>query len=114
MRMYQSLRGEANKDNGSGPFVAYEGPILTGFKCGNAQQPGCLTLDQNVRLHSCEKGTGCSAVDNNTVWIRPILARTRFGYETSEVGIGGGGGDLTQRAELELESLGNIDQLVEL
>jgi DNA cross-link repair 1C protein len=70
----------------------------------NTEQPGILTLDSTVKLHSCEKGTKCHQLDDSTVWIRPIIARTASGQEICEMGVGGGGGDLTQNPELELES----------
>jgi len=99
----------------SGPFLAHEGPVLTGYKCGNTPQVGCLTSDHNVRIHSCEKGMHCAAInDDKTVWIRPIVTRTTNGDEIAEMGLGGGGGDLTQRPELELDSGYLISQFLEL
>lgn len=95
--------------------LAPEGPALAGFKVGNHIQEGILTLDQDVRIHSCEKGTRCkcNAPNNNTVWIRPIITRLN-GEEISEMGVGGGGGDLTGRPELELDSDVVIQQLMTL
>ena len=86
---------------------------MTGYVCGNIPQEGCLTDDQTVRLHSCEKGMHCPTITDKTVWIKPIITRTQFG-EMAEVGVGGGGGDLTQRPELELDNDFVIDQLLSL
>ncbi len=78
---------------------------MTGYKCGNTLQPGCLTNDTNVRLHSCERGVHCPVVLNeNTVWIKPVVTRTQVGEEIEEMGIGGGGGDLTEHQELEVDN----------
>ncbi len=86
---------------------------MTGYVCGNTPQEGCLTGDQTVQLHSCEKGMHCPAINDKTVWIKPIIARTKHG-EMAEVGVGGGGGDLAQRPELELDNDFIIDQLLSL
>jgi hypothetical protein len=86
---------------------------LAGYICGNTPQEGCLTDDQTVRLHSCEKGMHCPTTDKKTVWIKPIITRTKHG-EIAEVGVGGGGGDLAQRPELEVDSDLAIDQLLDL
>ena len=114
MRLYEALRGTTNKEQHSGPFIASEGPQLTGYKCGNTPQAGCLTNDENVRLHSCEKGMHCSAIQNKKiVWIKPIVTRTKDEGEIEELGVGGGGGDLAQHQELEVNST-IIDQLLDL
>jgi hypothetical protein len=120
MRLYASLRGLSNDPRDptndahlSAPFLAHEGPALTGYKCGNTLQAGCLTNDPNVRIHSCEKGLHCDKLNEKTVWIRPIVTRTAKG-EMAEVGVGGGGGDLTRRLEIELDSEGVIDEFLGL
>lgn len=99
MGLYQALRG----DSASGALSS-EAPVLAGYKCGNTDQPGILTDDPAVRLHSCEKGTACPFHDGKkeVIWIQPIVCR-RGSMEVAEVGIGGGGGDLTQKPELELD-----------
>lgn len=76
---------------------------LCGFILGNHKQEGCLTEDPNVRLHSCEKGTGCAVITNNknVARILPIVSRLPNGTEMHEMGIGGGKGDLDQQHELE-------------
>jgi hypothetical protein len=82
-----------------------EAPALCGFMNGNHVQPGCLTSLENVRIHSCERGMGCSVLDNdkdgNIVHIIPIISRTGH-IEIAEPGAGGGKGDLAQKEELEL------------
>ena len=55
----------------------------------------------------------CDKVNEKTVWIRPIIARTQHG-EMAEIGVGGGGGDLTRRPELDLDSNYKIDEFLEL
>jgi DNA cross-link repair 1C protein len=57
----------------------------------------------------------CEATNNvNTVQIRPIITRTKVGAEIAEVGVGGGGGDLSQRPEVEFDSELMIDQFLGL
>ncbi len=114
MALYQSLRAGAHElRRTSEPFFAHEGPMLSGYQVANTDQPGILTLDRHVRLHSCEKGARCKHLNAETVWIRPIITRTASGEEIAEMGVGGGGGDLNQRAELVLESDVIIHQLME-
>lgn len=80
-----------------------EAPALTGFTCGNKFQPGLLTNDENVRLHSCEKGTRCSTMaKGDVIFITPIVAHISAASDMAEVGIGGGAGDLEQQEELVL------------
>lgn len=121
MRLYQSLRrksqnGEPNTANDIpiSSFFAAEAPALIGHQYANHFQSGCLTLDPSVRIHSCEKNTGCSGLDDNTVCIRPIISRISSGKELNEIGVGGGAGDLTQRPELELDNAGCIEQIMSL
>lgn len=80
-----------------------EGMALCGFQLGNRVHSGCLTNDESVRLHSCEQGTQCRAIEasSNVVWIIPSITRWKEG-DVPEIGAGGGGGDLTQTHELEL------------
>ncbi|KAK8045659.1 artemis protein [Apiospora rasikravindrae] len=90
--------------------LAKEAPYLVGFSCANNQHDGCLTLDEHVRIHSCEKGTACSVVQNQpVVWVKPIFSRLPDGREIAEVGIGGGGGDLEREAELQYITADNLD-----
>jgi DNA cross-link repair 1C protein len=103
MGVYKSLMAKSTPERWSTQFhLSKEAPFLVGFTCGNQQQKGCLTLDENVRIHSCEKGVPCVAMQNKPiVWIKPIVARLPTGEELAEVGIGGGGDDLGQEAELD-------------
>ncbi|KAL9099666.1 MAG: hypothetical protein Q9163_004867 [Psora crenata] len=83
---------------------SHEGSALFGFQCGNRHQPGCLTDRTNVRLHSCGDGTGCPVLSSpETVFIKPIISRTKEGNIIPELGVSGGGGDLTQAQDLELD-----------
>ena len=84
-------------------YLAPEAAALCGHRCGNNDHPGCLTSDQDVRLHSCEAGTDCKALKSpNVVWITPIITHSADGSDVLEIGAGGGGGDLNQH-ELELD-----------
>lgn len=114
MKLYESLRADSSHVNDStASFHISEGPVLAGFQCGNSPQAGCLTSDMNARIHSCEKGIRCNAINDKTVWIRPIVTRTKLGVEIAEVGVGGGGGDLTQRHELQFDDDAVISQLID-
>lgn len=113
LRLYQSLRDGSSENSSSGSFLTHDGPALAGYQCGNAHQAGCLTNDINVRIHSCEKGMYCKTINEKTVWIRPIVTRTKAGAEVGETGVGGGLGDLTRRPELELDDF-MIDQFLGL
>lgn len=99
--MYEALRVKI--DDGQYIHLSPEAPALTGFTCGNRFQSGLLTSDETVRLHSCEKGTRCSAmVEGHVVFITPIVAHLSATSDMAEVGIGGGAGDLEQKEELIL------------
>lgn len=111
MGLYKSLT-KASSEGLSVP----EGSALCGFKCGNRVQPGCLTGDEEARLHSCEHGTACKGLESsaNVVWIKPIITRTDHGVDLPELGAGGGGGDLTQMHELELDDTVAAIELMKL
>ena len=79
-----------------------------------SSQLGCLTSNTKARIHSCERGMRCEAITENTIWIRPIVTRNKLGLEIAEAGVGGGGGDLSQRPELEFDSDAVISQLLAL
>lgn len=88
---------------------------LTGYMCGNAWHPGCLTADENARLHSCEKGHLCSVASQpNVVKIQPIVAHLANGTDIAEAGVGGGGNDLQRDAELGSLSKQDVRALQEL
>ena len=115
MRVYKSLiaRDSSSRHNAES-YLSPEAPSLVGFICGNAEQPGCLTVDENVRLHSCEKGNFCSLVQTApVVWIKPVVAHLPSGQDVDEVGIGGGGGDLEREAELDSLSPEDIRHLLD-
>ncbi|KAI9705946.1 MAG: Protein artemis [Candelina mexicana] len=110
MRLYKSIAPLLeNRVN------CHEGPPLCGFKFGNRYQSGCLTSNQDTRLHSCERGTVCSALeDTDVVTITPIISRLSTGAELPELGAGGGGGDLNETHELELDDAGEVGMLLKL
>ena len=94
-----------------------EAPALCGFINGNHIQSGCLTSQEAVRIHSCERGMGCRVMDSakNTavVHIIPIITRSK-GIEILELGAGGGKGDLDQKEELETGHPADMVRLLEL
>ncbi|KAL1304274.1 hypothetical protein AAFC00_000684 [Neodothiora populina] len=94
-----------------GPHTA----ALLGFQFGNRYHEGCLTNDPvGSRLHSCERGTGCSIFSNkNAVRITPIVTR-HHGVNIAELGAGGGYGDLDQQHELELNDIMAVAQLINM
>lgn len=55
----------------------------------------------------------CPEVNKNTVWIKPIITRHN-GVEIVEVGVGGGGSDLAQCPELELDMMDTLEQILTL
>jgi hypothetical protein len=116
MRVYKSLVSKVgNERHGNQLHFASEAPSLVGFMCGNTQHEGCLTLKEQVRLHSCEKGNYCSIVQNSpVVWIRPIVAHLPNGQDITEIGVGGGGDDLERDAELDFLSRDEVQELIEV
>ncbi|KAJ5121893.1 DNA repair metallo-beta-lactamase [Penicillium atrosanguineum] len=92
-----------------------EGPALCGFDLGNRAVSGCLSDSESSRIHSCEPDVSCrTAQGPKTVYIMPIINRTKDGAEVSEVGAGGGIGDLYQVHELELPDESTLAQLEKL
>lgn len=89
--------------------------FLCGFQLGNEFIPGCLTLDENVRIHSCEPGAFCSSIKSGkSVFITPVVTRDMAGADVPEVGTDGGKGDLYQTHELELPDETALQKLEEL
>ncbi|KAL2135047.1 hypothetical protein VTI74DRAFT_9967 [Chaetomium olivicolor] len=94
--------------------LAPEAPGLVGFMCGNTYHVGCLTSDETVRIHSCEKGNYCATVKSSpVVWIRPIITRLADGQDVAEVGVGGGGDDLEREAELDYLSPEDVQTILD-
>ncbi|KAF7551669.1 hypothetical protein G7046_g7655 [Stylonectria norvegica] len=114
--IYGSLRAKQFDNRFSSDFhLTPESPALTGYMCGNSPHPGCLTSDQNVRLHSCEKGNVCEVSrGQSTVLIQPVVAHLRSGEMLAEAGVGGGGEDLVREAELDFLNQTDLDALVDL
>lgn len=109
MGLYRSLA------NGVGSRGIREAPALCGFNLGNNVVAGCLSGSESSRIHSCEPGASCPAVrSSKTVYITPIVNRTRDGAEIPEVGAGGGIGDLYQVHELELPDESTLAELENL
>ena len=100
-------------ENAKDGYSMFEGPALTGFTVGNQERLGCLSTDPNNRLHSCEPGSPChmGLKKKNVVWITPIISRLQDGTELLEIGAGGGGGDLYQTAELDIQDLATLEAL---
>ncbi|GAP88434.1 putative artemis protein [Rosellinia necatrix] len=114
MRVFESLVTKS-KDNrwATQTHLSKEAPALVGFTCGNTSHAGCLTRDENVRIHSCGKGMGCKVMETKPiVWIRPIVTHLKGGQDLMEVGIGGGGEDLAQATTLTPNEMMNILELI--
>ncbi|KAK4200835.1 beta-lactamase-like protein [Triangularia verruculosa] len=117
MSIYRSLVAKDSGNIFGAQFhLAPEAPALVGFMCGNTYHSGCLTLDEDVRLHSCEKGNYCPTIKNNlssVVWIQPIITRLPNGQDIAELGVGGGGEDLEREVELDYLLPEDIGSLLE-
>ncbi|KAI1141751.1 Metallo-hydrolase/oxidoreductase [Hypoxylon sp. FL0543] len=107
MGVYKSLVTKStDKRFAAQTHLTKEAPHLVGFTCGNHQREGCLTLDEDARIHSCEKGMGCTVTETKKiVWIQPVVAHLEDGRDMLEVGIGGGGGDFAQKPSLKAEDI---------
>ncbi|KAI9047484.1 hypothetical protein LZ554_008203 [Drepanopeziza brunnea f. sp. 'monogermtubi'] len=114
-RIFESLRGvKEDKKRPPTELMIQEGPTFAGYTCGNSFQPGCLTTDPNVRLHSCEKGMKCPMLGSKTVWITPIV---RWKDDAAEVpepepAVIQSGNDLSGRPQIEFDDNITIDQLM--
>jgi len=115
MRIYSSLMIKAGTDRFSSHLqLSPEAPALAGFVCGNSHHPGCLTRDETVRLHSCEKGNYCSTIQNGpVVWLQPIVAHLPGG-DLAELGVGGGGADLEREAEFNFLAPDDISMILQM
>lgn len=116
MRLYSSLKARDSANRyGSQVHMIPEAPYLVGFMCANSEHPGCLTSDQNVRLHCCERGNYCEVVRKSpVVFIQPIIAHLSDGHDLAEMGVGGGGVDFEREAELEHPNTDEIKALIDL
>ncbi|GAB0137641.1 hypothetical protein EsDP_00005898 [Epichloe bromicola] len=116
LKIFRSLKSRSSDDPFSADFHLTTGAAaLNGHLCGNTQHPGCLTSDQNVRIHSCEKANMCSiAKKAEIISIRPVVCRLPGGETIMEAGVGGGGKDLSREAELEWIANNDIGELLQL
>lgn len=114
MGIYNSLQARLTDGRFStSVHLCPEAPALVGHMCGNSPHPGCLTLDKDVRIHSCEKGNMCSvARDPSVVHIQPVVAHLDNGTDIVDVGIGGGGDDLDLKAEMSNLSRNDVEYLL--
>ncbi|PKK49354.1 hypothetical protein CI102_6151 [Trichoderma harzianum] len=111
LRIYNSLNTSSSETRpSSSAQLTSTAAALTGFMCGNTPQSGCLTSDQNVRLHSCESGNMCPiARRSSVVRIQPVVASFSDGAVIQEAGIGGGGEDLEREMELGVPNQGDLE-----
>ncbi|CAF3526957.1 unnamed protein product [Fusarium graminearum] len=116
LRIYGSLKSRNPRSQFDADMhLAPESPALTGHMCGNTPHLGCMTSDVNVRLHSCERGNICEVASKDmTVSIQPIIAHLSEGKDLAEVGVGGGGDDFKQEAELEFVDQANLAALFDV
>lgn len=115
-RLYTSV----GKTRELGPGLeCKEASVLCGFQVANDVHQGILTRDPSVRLHSCERGSGCPVLldlargGRQVVDICPIISRHK-GHEMHELGAGGGSGDLDRSHELDLADPAMVRQLIDL
>ncbi|EHK44641.1 hypothetical protein TRIATDRAFT_292345 [Trichoderma atroviride IMI 206040] len=114
LRIFSSLTASPDRSS-FGSHLTSTAAALSGFMCGNSFQPGCLTANKDVRLHSCESGNMCSiARQSSVVRIQPVIASFPDGNVMHEAGIGGGGEDLEREMELEVPSTSDLQNLLEI
>ncbi|KAB8748972.1 hypothetical protein FH972_026523 [Carpinus fangiana] len=115
-RLYTSVANTRHMGPG---LEAKEASVLCGHQVSNDFRAGILTRDESVRLHSCEKRSGCWVLaalatgDPRVVDITPIVSRHE-GTDIHEFGAGGGKGDLDQNHELDLADPTAVSRLDEL
>ncbi|KAL7931533.1 beta-lactamase-like protein [Trichoderma chlorosporum] len=116
LRIYNSLNMLSSEIRScSGAQLTSTAAALSGFMCGNTPQPGCLSSDPNVRLHSCESGNMCEiAKHSSVVRIQPVVASFPDGGVIQEAGIGGGGEDLEREMELGVPSQSDLEILLRI
>jgi DNA cross-link repair 1C protein len=105
-----------NLYNSIQPAHSNESAQLGGYMAGNHFQRGCITKDENVRIHTCERGFQCSSVfkKDRVVTIIPVITRDHQGNEIRELGAGGGKGDLNQAQALEMQDEIVLQNLIAL
>ena len=109
MRLYRSLAQSTEH------IPSEESLTLCGFNFGNGRHEGCLTEDPNTRLHTCELGTDCPALDSGkTVYIAPVVTRGNDGVDVPELGAMAGTGDLDLAHEIELSNPAIVNRLLQL
>ncbi|KAF5233090.1 hypothetical protein FAUST_8366 [Fusarium austroamericanum] len=96
LRIYGSLKSRNPRSQfDADVHLAPESPALTG--------------------HICERGNICEvASKDTTVSIQPIIAHLSEGKDLAEVGVGGGGDDFKQEAELEFVDQANLAALFDV
>ncbi|MCJ1466635.1 hypothetical protein MMC07_005255 [Pseudocyphellaria aurata] len=110
MGLYSALNAASSYDGS-----AHDGAALCGFRCGNWHQPGRLTSDPEVKIHSCDLSVNCAGLQcADVVWIKPIVGRSSDGASILEPGAGGGESDLVQAHEIELEDTNTAIELINL
>ncbi|KAH0522849.1 hypothetical protein TsFJ059_006636 [Trichoderma semiorbis] len=116
LRIYNSLNTSSSETRpSSSAQLTSTAAALTGFMCGNTPQSGCLTSEQNVRLHSCESGNMCPiAIRSSVVRIQPVVASFSDGAVIQEAGIGGGGEDLEREMELGVPNQSDLEILLKI
>ncbi|KAL6825468.1 beta-lactamase-like protein [Trichoderma sp. SZMC 28015] len=116
LRIYNSLSTSSSETRpNSSAHLTSTAAALAGFMCGNTPQSGCLTSDQNVRLHSCESGNMCPiARQSSVVRIQPVVASFPDGAVIQEAGIGGGGEDLEREMELGVPNQSDLEILLKI
>ena len=109
MRLYESLSAVHEKN----PLLC-DGAALCGFMCGNQYQPGCLTKDSRVRLHSCESGAECAGLKNSgsVIWITPVTTQADQDTDIFDDGLDYYGESLFQDNQFnKLESFRTLSRL---
>ncbi|CAG1961980.1 unnamed protein product [Fusarium graminearum] len=96
LRIYGSLKSRNPRSQFDADMhLAPESPALTG--------------------HICERGNICEVASKDmTVSIQPIIAHLSEGKDLAEVGVGGGGDDFKQEAELEFVDQANLAALFDV
>ena len=96
-------------------MLPQDGAALCGFKLWGHSHDGCLTDNPLARLHSCDLGLDCEALDRpNIVFITPVLTRDANGQNVKELGINEGSGEHVQAHEIDISNTESAIRLMEL